>query len=66
MLVAVLTARSSSRVPLNLEVTVVERNRLDVEGIDDSNRHRRGVNPTALLSGWDSLNAMAAWLVVEL
>lgn len=60
MLVAVLPACTSSRVPFYLEVALVKTDLADLKWVNYCDGHRRRVNSSLAFSGWDSLDSMPA------
>jgi hypothetical protein len=56
--VPVLAATSGPRVPLNLEVSIVEHDLTYFLGINHRDGNRRGVNSSFSFGGWDALEAV--------
>ncbi|AOG03170.1 hypothetical protein BSY19_4957 (plasmid) [Bosea sp. RAC05] len=68
VLVAMLTTGASAAEPLDLEVDVrsaLMRITINLTGFNHGDSHSRRVNPTSLLIGGHTLNAMTASLMIE-
>jgi len=65
MFVSVLTARTGTRIPFNLELAFVERYLFYFLGVNYCDRNRRCVNSTLTFSGRNSLDSVSAGFIVE-
>jgi hypothetical protein len=63
--VSMLSTSTCARIPLDFEVTFIELDHLSLLFFKDSNCDSARMNSTFSFGGRDSLNAMSAWLVIQ-
>lgn len=65
MFVSVLSARTGSRVPFNLELAFVECDLFNFQGVNYCDRNRRCMDSTFTFGGRNSLDSVSAGFIVE-